>query len=69
MLGWATSHPRMGVLVGDTAGSRTFSSKAVLQFVCSKGESAGGHRKRRNKEISLSVVMVCAEVLLAAAEQ
>lgn len=61
----------MGVLVGDTAGSCAFSSKAVLQFVCSKGESAGGHRKRRNKEISLSVefVMVCAEVLLAAAEQ
>lgn len=61
----------MGVLVGDTAGSRAFSSKAVLQFVCSKRESAGGHRKRRNKEISLSVefVMVCAEVLLAAAEQ
>lgn len=53
------------MLKGDPA-KHAFSSKVVLQFICSKGESEGGHRKGRNKNISLNseFATACAEVLL-----
>lgn len=60
----------MGGLAGDIAGSWAFFSKVTLQFIGSKGESAGGPVKRSNKDISHSVefAMVCAEVPLALAQ-